>query len=744
MNNIEKKYHIVLIGGGHANAQILKFYAMEPYSDLQITLISDKAYAPYSGMLPGHLAGWYTHEDIHFDLYKLSQKAGVRFVNARVKGIDASLKIIKIDGRPDIHYDVCSINVGSTPRWTQNVATNSNIIPLKPIPNLLSRWQDFIQKITIQPKAYKVVIVGGGASGFEISLILAKKFKNLNLEITLIDKHSELLHSHNSNIQKAAKYELKKNKVKLILNCKVESFKENSLVIKNINSSPTKIENESNKEIHFDFCFLATQASAQSWFKESDLPVDEVGFLQVDSTLQVQGVKALFGAGDCIHFSNLNLAKAGVYPVRQAKYLYENIKNTLLEKPLKTYTPQKRFLSLLTMGEKRCLASYGPFSAMGEWVWRWKNHIDVNFMDKNARWQKFELMKASTPLVDNSNKEEMLCGGCGSKVGALSLKNILNKISDKNSIKIEDAAVMDIVPSSQLIASMDFFKSFVNDPYLLGFIGTQHALSDIFAMGTSAEYALANVVLEKKSNSLIEEDFHNIISGCLDSLKKENVKLVGGHTSYAQEMAFGLSVFSTRATAPLMLKSQLKVGESLILTKALGTGLILRANMFGECEGFHMHEAIESMKNSNAAAVPIMQKYQVRACTDVTGFGLLGHLLEMVEASNVEVQIFKSIVPLLSGTEKYSQKHFNSPLIKDTAKALVSKISHSGKKLSEVEILEKLPVFLDPQTSGGLLFSLPTEQAMDCVEQLNRSGYPQAAIIGKVCLNNNNGIQVHE
>ncbi len=730
MDLIEKKYHIVLIGGGHSNAQLLKFYAMKPCHDLQITLISDQLYAPYSGMLPGYLGGWYSHDDIHFDLYKLSKRAGVRFIHTRVTGIDAKEKVVNLKDRPDLKYDVCSINIGSTPTLPENYTSSPSVIPLKPIPQLLQNWTTFINTITNNPKPYKIIIVGGGASGIEVCLGLAKRFKKLNLKLTIIDSHKKLLSTHNSRVRRSALKELQAFNVNIFTNESMKDIKGKKIIL------------NSDKELDFDFCFLASRAKSQNWFKESGLPTDENGFLQVDKNLSVANSDGLFGAGDCIAFSNYNLPKAGIFAVRQGKPLFENINNYLLGKKLTPYKPQKRFLSLLTTGERKSIASYGPFSWSGSLVWDWKNSIDITFMDKFARWKTGSPTGTPTRLVPKTDSNEMICGNNESRAGASRLSTTIKKLNNTQNVNFEDATILPINNNKSLIAPTDFSRSFTDDPYLFGYIVVNHSLSSFFAMGIKAKSALADVVLEKKSEKLIQEDFHQLMSGAQKALEELGCTLSGSHISFNSEMLFSLNVLSDLDNKSFMLKENLKVGESLILTKAIGTGIVLRAHMDGECSGFDLKETIDSMKSANFKAITILKKYNVKACTDVTGFGLLGHLKEMTDSSNAGVHIFKDTIPLLAGTLAYISDGYISPIIKDSAKEIVPQVKYLTKTLTADELINSLPQLLDPQTSGGLLFSVKTEDAMNCLNELQNSSYPEASIIGSVKDNSGSFINI--
>lgn len=278
-----------------------------------------------------------------------------------------------------------------------------------------------------------------------------------------------------------------------------------------------------------------------------------------------------------------------------------------------------------------------------------------------------------------------------------------------------------------MVQTIDYFRALVDDPFLFGQISANHCLSDIFAMGAAPQSALAIATLPYGLEAKVEETLYQLLSGAVKVLAQAQASLIGGHTAEGAELAFGLSCNGLAHPDQLLRKSGMKPGQVLILTKALGTGTLFAADMQLKAKGRWIEEAIESMLLSNQAAAACLQQHQASACTDVTGFGLLGHLLEMIQASQVAVELKLEAIPILTGAQVTVQAGIVSSLQPQNLKA-----SRSIQNLAEASLQPSYSLLFDPQTSGGLVAAIPTEQAIACLSALKALGYAQSSIIGRV------------
>ncbi|BAU09027.1 selenide, water dikinase SelD [Fischerella sp. NIES-3754] len=754
---------LVLIGGGHSHAIALFMLGIKPLSGIRLTLITDRFDTPYSGMLPGHIAGFYSHDQCHIDLRLLTNFAKAQLYIDQVVGLDLENKKVICADRPEVGFDLLSVDIGSTPATISVPGAAEYAIGAKPVSNLLKHWYQLLEDIADNPqKPLSIGIVGGGAGGVELALSMQahlyqvckvypltffskrevidhNTLKQGALKIHLFHRDTELMPNSHWSAQRTVKQLLSKRGIQLHLGesvCKVE---------------PGKVRCESGLTVECDRIFWVTQASAPQWLKAAGLATDEQGFILVNDTLQSLSHAYVFAAGDIATMVNHPRPKAGVFAVRQGKPLFENLRRFLLGKPLKPYIPQKQYLSLIGTGDGRAIATRGPFTLPPHrLLWQWKDWIDRRFMERFSkglerwgdgmmgRWQEDRNYQIQNPKSKIQNSV-MRCAGCGSKVGGTVLEKVLHRIKleqplgkDREDIIIgldapDDAAVVQVPANRLLVQTIDYFPSLINDPYIFGQISANHCLSDIFAMGATPQSALALATIPYAAPAKVEETLYQLLSGAVKVLNKAQAPLIGGHTTEGGELGFGLSCNGLGEPDKLLRKGGMQPGQVLILTKALGTGTLFAADMRRQAKGRWIEGAVESMLLSNQAAAKCLLQHGTTACTDVTGFGLLGHLMEMVQASKVAVELELEAIPVLAGArETVELKIFSSLHPENLSNSRYISNLYIGENHSNY------PLLFDPQTSGGLLASIPIEQADRCLAALKGLGYGQSSVIGGV------------
>ena len=713
MNHPHKK-DLVLLGGGHSHSIFLKMWGMNPMDKVRVTLVSDGTSTPYSGMLPGLIAGDYEYEEAHIDLRQLCEFAGVRFINSKITGLDPQRKCVHLEGRPSLRFDCVSLNLGSSPDSDGIAGAEKFGVGIKPVAKFLDFWSQ-LQKDFKDGEI--VSIVGAGAAGVETAICMKKALPNL--DINLIHGSDRILPSHNKGVQKRMLRSLEAAKVKVKLNKRVRSLAEGEILCE---------DGETVKSHHTIF---TTQAKSPVWLKDSGLDLDPNGFVYTKDTLQSLDYPYIFAVGDIASMINFPRAKSGVFAVRQGKPLFHNIRAFLKEKKIALFIPQGKFLSLLNQGNGAVL-SRGPLVLSGALMGRYKDYIDRKFM---ARFQKLTLqeMRPSIGVVERSDEfeETIRCHGCAAKVGSHVLHKALTRLDteswtekEKLNIHHDDAAIIDIPAGTKFLQTIDHVSAFVSDPFVFGQIAANHCLSDIFAMGAEPHSALANIIVPYAESHIMEEDIYQVLEGVLHSFRKCGAKLIGGHTSEGRELSLGLNVNGILRNKNPLQKTGLQKGDKLILSKGLGTGLILAAAMRIRTTGRSVDTAIASMVKDNYQASKVIYQSGAHACTDVTGFGLIGHLLEMMKDSDLSAYLEFHKIPVFEGVDEILQKGINSSLYPQN-KAF----------LEMVDFHKQLPIhrlLVDPQTSGGLLAAIPSDQADDCVKNLMAMGYEDAAIIGEV------------
>ena len=382
---------LVLIGGGHSHAIVLKMFGIKPLPGVRLTLISDVLYAPYSGMLPGHVAGFYNYDECHIDLRSLAEFAQCQIFVDRAIAIDFSKNLVICQTRPPVNFDLLSIDIGSTPATLSVPGAAEYAIAAKPVPEFLASWNQLISRRQNHPeKLLRIAIVGGGAGGVELALNMHSRLQS---EIHLFHSGAELMPAHNKRVRHRLKKILINRGVKLHLMEKVSAIeKPETIDIEDnqecpISNSQFPIPNsqiccESGLKLKCEIIFWVTQASAANWIGESGLVTDSKGFMQVNDCLQSVSHPNVFGAGDIAAMVNYPRPKAGVFAVRQGKPLFENLQQFLLAKPLKPFAPQSQYLALIGTGNKRAIASRGNFMWESPLLWYWKDWIDRKFMQK--------------------------------------------------------------------------------------------------------------------------------------------------------------------------------------------------------------------------------------------------------------------------------------------------------------------------------------------------------------------------
>lgn len=730
----------MLIGGGHSHVVVLKRFAMKPLPGLRITLITRDIHTPYSGMLPGHIAGFYDYDECHIDLGPLAQMANARLIHARVDQLDVENQKVHCDNHPPLHFDVLSINTGSTPDHNNIDGVDEFALAVKPIDVFLKRWQVLKDQIVNQEpeQTHRIVIVGGGAGGVETALSTQYKLKQDLLcaghnpdvlKFTLLSASEHIMHQHNVGVRRRFERILDERKIQSFCNKRVSSI------------DRMHVYCSDGSTFEADHVIWATHASSQGWIGVSGLEVDDKGFLMVNQQLQSMSHGNIFSAGDIAALPSPR-PKSGVFAVRQGPVLADNLRAAALQKPLKKYRAQKNFLGLISTGNKYAVASRGDWSYESALLWRIKDWIDRRFMQKFndlPEMQPPKVTALSAAITDDETYQAltshaMRCGGCGAKVGSTVLTRVMQRLPSEQRKDVligrdqaDDCAMIEVPAGKLLVQSVDYFRAFINDSYTFGAITANHALGDLYAMGAEPQSALAIATLPFASESIIEEELYHLLSGALSVLQPSGAVLAGGHSSEGNELAFGLTVNGLVQPDQVLRKQGLSPGDLIILTKPIGTGTLFAAQMQAKAKGRWIDGAIQCMLQSNQKAAACLIKNQASACTDLTGFGLAGHLWEMLQASQVDAEIYLDQLPLLDGSLETVKAGILSSLQPQNLRLRrIIKDTQSAKKHPAY------PLLFDPQTAGGLLVGIPNENSEQCIQQLQQLGYQHAVVIGQV------------
>ena len=730
---------LVLVGGGHSHVAVLKRFGMRTMPGVRLTMICRESHTPYSGMLPGLVAGHYTIDEAHIDLGPLCRFAGARFYHDEAIALDLDGRSVQCRGRPPVKYDILSINIGSTPRTADVPGANGNVVPVKPINQFMAHWEAMTNRMLARNNGVRVGVVGAGAGGVELLLAVQYRLRQElrargrsddHITYALFSASHEILTGHNVRARRMFERVLRERGVQVFAGSAVAEV------------SPGRAVTADGTEHMLDEILWVTAAGAAPWLAASGLRVDAQGFIAVNDALQSLSHPAVFAAGDIAAVQNHKRPKSGVFAVRQGPPLADNLRRALSGRSLRPFRPQRRFLSLITTGDKYAVASRGNWALEGRLMWRWKDHIDRRFMRQYnelpdmAHVQRPALASgvADAAAIQEISAIAMRCGGCGAKVGSTVLDRALGQLQPfrRQDILIgldapDDAAVAAVPPGKVTVHTVDYFRAFIEDPYVFGQIAANHSLGDIFAMGAEPQSALAIVTLPFGLEQKVEDQLSQLMAGALKVLNEAETALAGGHTSEGAELAMGFAVNGLADSERLLRKGGMRAGDRLILTKPLGTGTLFAADMRRKAKGRWIDAALASMVQSSRAAALCVHQHGATACTDVTGFGLLGHLVEMIKPSGVDVDLLLSSVPFLDGALDTVRLGVLSSLQPQNVR-----LRRAVRDVSAVAQDERFPLMFDPQTAGGLLASIPCDRADACLAALRQLGYERAAIIGTV------------
>lgn len=729
---------IVLLGAGHAHVQVLRRFGMQPVPGVRLTLITRQVHTPYSGMLPGLVAGHYAYDDVHIDTGPLSRFAHARLYQSEVIGLDLAGRRVLCKDRPPVAYDLLSIDIGSTPSAIDLPGVSEGAIPVKPIDQFLDRFETARQRILSLRGEARVGIVGGGAAGVELTLALHHRLRQEvaarghdpdRLRFTVFTAAASIVPVLPARAAAKLARIATERGIEIRTHARVKGIEAAHLLI------------EGGDPAALDVIFWTTQAAAPPWLRTTGLQLDAAGFISVDDTLRSVSHPDVFAAGDVASMQSHSLPKSGVYSVRQGPYLDRNLRRLIAGQPLVRYRPQRNALYLLSTGDRFAVGARSGVSFEGGWVWHWKDHVDRTFM---ARFNTLPAMPppaqtlpagiADGDAIKELSANAMRCGGCGAKIGATVLSSALRTLApfERAGVVVgldapDDAAVVDTGAAQLSVHTVDYFRAIIDDPYLFGKIAANHALGDIYAMGAQPQSALAIATIPHGLEAKVEAELSAMMQGANEVLREAGCALLGGHTSEGAELALGFSINGLVAREALLRKGGLRPGDALVLTKAIGTGALLAAHMRGKAKARWVMAALSQMTVSNREAARILHRHGVHGATDVTGFGLLGHLVEMVRASDVDVSLHLDRVPVLDGALQCVSAGIVSSLQPQNLR-----LRNAIANLEAAGAHAAFPLLFDPQTAGGLLAALPVEQAEACVSELRDAGYAAACAVGAV------------
>jgi selenide,water dikinase len=699
---------LVLIGGGHAHALVLRMWGMDPLPGARLTVIDPNPVAPYTGMLPGLVAGHYRREELEIDLVRLARFAGARLIVGAVTGIDAITGRVTVAGRRgEIGYDVASVDVGIHSAMPRVPGFSEHGVAAKPLGPFAGAWEAFLGRVA-QGAAPQAAVIGGGIAGIELAMAMAFRLKRVTgqAEVTLLEREA-VIAPDAPVIRPRLMRACAAAGVRIVTGVAVSEV------------TATGVALGDGQEIAAGFVAGAAGARAHGWLAGTGLPVTADGFLRVGADLRVEGQEALFAAGDCAHLTHAPRPKAGVYAVRAAPVLRDNLRAVLSGGRMRPFHPQRDYLKLISLGERSALAEKMGMAFGGPLLWRLKDRIDRKFMAQFKEMPAMASVEGPRVRALGDMGPEPLCGGCGAKVAPGVLATVLaaeppDARPDVLTGPGDDAAVITVGGVRQVLTT-DHLRGFTEDPGVMARIAALHALGDIWAMGAKPQVALVSVTLPRMSEALQARSMTEIMAQAGDALRAAGAGIVGGHSTMGAEASIGFTLTGLLERDAVTMAGA-RPGDALILTRPIGSGVLLAAEMRGQASGRDIAALLGILQVPQGDAAEILAG--ARAMTDVTGFGLAGHLMAICRASGVGAEVDLAAVPVYPGALALAEAGVRSTIwAANMAAAPVE-----GGTGARRDLLH------DPQTAGGLLAAVEAEDADAILARLRKAGHGAARI----------------
>ena len=701
---------LVLAGGGHSHALVLRHWAMGRWPlppAAAVTLVSRSSTSLYSGLIPAVLAGQAHPGSCAIDLRRLCAAAGVSFVQAEITGLDLKRQQLQLHSRlgapspvlRSLRWDWLSLDVGSVTAAPMGVSG----VPIRPLEPFLA-WCEHL------PPA--VEVMGSGAAAVEVVLALAARCRRNKQPCRLsLRTVPDGLRLGNAPLVRRLEQMVQARGITICPRARHDPAAPDRTTV------------------------LCTGSHAPDWLRDSGLPCDARGRILTHPSLVVQGHGRIFAAGDCGVVACAPRPAGGVWAVRAAPVLTRNLQAALLERPLQSWRPQARGLVLLGDGQGSAVARWGSFwLGPYPWLWRWKQRLDHRFM----------AMVNHTAAMTARSRQPMACRGCAAKLPAQPLNNALAQLHGSLPQPQDANTIARITPDRLLLASLDGFPALVSDPWLNGRLTTLHGASDLWASGACLDGLQALVTLPRCNAALQRDLLAQCLAGVRITAQELGGELLGGHSLQALadpdahqpltlQLSLGVSVHGRVRTHRRWRKGPLHPGDVLVLSRPLGSGVIMAAAQANGAPPAWVDQALAVMGRPQQDLVQLLRHHGCGACTDVTGFGLLGHLGEMVQASppGIGVQLDPRRIPAYGGALELLRAGYASTLAPHNASALELLAPQGAIRLRSEPDSALRGLLIDPQTCGPLLAAVPAHQAPALLKSMAAS-HPQSAVIGTV------------
>jgi selenide, water dikinase len=694
---------IVLLGAGMAHLEVLRRFALRRQHRVRLTLVTPEPETPCAGLLPALVRGDCSIYEACIDLGLLAMAAGARLILADAVGLDLEGRTLELAGRPALPFDLLSVDLSGESAMPD---VRDACIPVIPPGGFLARLPALEDAL---PDGARLAIIGSDPAAVELALALARRFRG-RLRLVLVSEMSEPLAAAPLRTRRAVRAALVDAGVELASAVRAGALTEGRLALSD------------GSFLSADVALWASRTVAPAFLAESGLACDAEGRVLVGVGQRSVSHPGVFAAGDCatrppdrpsgpLLPANLRRAARGRKPTRFLRW---------------GWLPRVA-LSTLDLGGGRAVAWCNGLALSGEAVSRGKDWLD------QRRMRRYALPIApSHPALWRASSSDAAWWHAGSwhhaaGVGVGSAQPAAT-LAARPLMPAPDAliglgtpgrtAVLTPPAGHALVQSVTCLRSCFDDPFVFGQIAAAHALSELHAMGAQPWTALA--IVTAIPGATIQAESEAMLAGASDTLAADGCTLVGTRRMAGSEASLGLVLSGLGDPARLLRKSGLRPGDALLLTKPLGTGIVLTAHERGAARGRWLRAAIDAMRTSNAVAARVLREHGATACASVAERGLANHLKDMLCAARAAAVLWPELVPALPGVLELVAAGVTAPGALRYAQALPDPGADPRTAL-----------LADPQLSGGLLAVVPPARAGACLAALRGVGL-RAAIVGVV------------
>ncbi len=687
---------IVLLGAGATHLEVLRRFALRPQPGLRLTLVAPEPDTPYAGQLPALISGDCTASDACIDLVPLAVAAGARLILAEATGLDLDTRRLELAGRPPLPFDLLSADLcgGSAMPDPPDAC-----IPVSPPGHFIALLPSLGAAL---PDGARLAIIGDDPAAVALTLALARRFRD-RLRLVLVSESAEPLAAAPHLARRVARTALVDAGVELASAVRAGALTDGRLALSD------------GSFLTADLALWAGGIMGPALLAESGLACDAAGRVLVNAGQRSLSHPCVFAAGDCA---------AQPHDRSSGRLLSANLRRAARGRTLSNGLPWGRplgALEMLDLGGGRAVAWRNGLAVAGEAVWRAKLRLDRRRMQEcvpravppqqrswhAAPWHALSRHAASQHAASGDEPQ--------SAMWRMPVSDALVGLGTP-----DHAAVLTLPVGQALVQSVASLRACLDDPFVFGQIAAAHALLDLHAMGAQPWTALA--IAAAPPGMTMQAELEAMLAGASDTLFTDGCTLVGARRAVASEASLGLVLSGLGDPVRLSRKSALRPGDVLLLTKPLGTGIVLAAHQRGAARGRWLTAAIDSMRASNAAAARVLRAHGATASAGVAERGLVGHLEDMLCAARVAAVLWPDLLPALPGVLELAAAGANPPAASRLALA---------PPVPGADADPRTALLADPQISGGLLAVVPRARADSCLAALLGAGL-HAAMVGAV------------